>query len=193
LASQGSDKLTAILAEARAKAEAARAAGPPQRTPAETRRVEALLDRNEALPDSRALARLYQSQELVEKLPEDEDSSPPPAAPGPEPSASAGPSRPPLSRAQIREVMNELTEQFTGNSYVTYEAKPLPLEVIPMAASDGPEVVPIEEPNELFYIVGAVVAMLVIGIFLVLALNGPLRYHPPAGGPSPSPSASTHR
>jgi hypothetical protein len=215
MASQGSDKLKAILADARAKADAARAAGGPERTPAETRRIEALLDRNEALPDPRALARMYQSKELVEKLPDDEESAPnapstaPDAAsPAPRPVTVEAPAeatpdrrgteeaayaRPPLSPAQIREVMNELKEQFTGGSYVTYEAKALPEDVIPMPEEETDETVPIEEPNELFYIAGAVIAMVVIGIFVVLALNGPLRYQPPPGGSSPSPAASAHR
>jgi hypothetical protein len=214
MASQGSDKLKAILADARAKAEAARAAGGPEGSPTETRRIEALLDRNGALPDPRALARMYQSKELVEKLPDDEESTPsapstapaaalpasrraapeapPEATPAGRDTEEAAYARPPLSPAQIREVMNELKEQFTGGSYVTYEAKALPEDVIPMAEEEIDETVPIEEPNELFYIAGAVIAMVVIGIFVVLALNGPLRYKPPPASP-PSPSASAHR
>ena len=73
MASQPSAKLKAILAEARARAEATKAAGaatPPTR---ETQRIEALLDRNEDLPDPRALARMYREKTLVERLPEDDN------------------------------------------------------------------------------------------------------------------------
>ncbi|MFN2465042.1 MAG: hypothetical protein ABR598_02115 [Candidatus Dormibacteria bacterium] len=187
MASQGSDKLKAIIAEARDRAEAARAAGPAPRTAAETRRIEALLDRGEALPDPRALARLYQSKELVEKLPDDEDETPSTQAPP----SDAAPGRPPLSPAQVREVMSELTEQFTANTYMTYEAKPLPEDVIPVP--EEAEAFATEEPNELFYLAGAIVAIVVIGVFVLLALNGPLRYRPPAGGATPSPSVTPPR
>lgn len=226
MASQGSDKLKAILAQALEKARAAQAARAAEPAPTQTQRVEALLDRNEALPDSRALARLYRSKDLVERLPDDEDSPTPqsPAAaelppvsrlmvaaepkdldpvaieapalePPTAPSPDAAPSRPPLSPAQIREVMKELQDQFTSNTYMTYEAKPRPVDVIPMPEVEEEEetVVPMEEPNEAFYVAGALIALLVIGVFFVLALNGPLRYRPPASGPGPSPSASAPR
>jgi hypothetical protein len=210
--SQGSDRLKAILAEAKAKASAAQAAGPTEASVAETQRVEALLDRNEALPDPRALSRLYRSKDLVERLPEDEDSAP--ATPGiyraqpgvihpPPRGADAAPTevaaapepradevkRPPLSPAQIREVVEQLKERFGEGSYTTYEPKALPVEVIPSLEEPEAEVEAIEEPREIFYIVGTVVALVVIGVFVLLALNGPLRYRPPAG-PSPSPTTS---
>ena len=220
MASQGSDKLKAILAQAQEKARAAQAAtaAAAAAAPAETRRVEALLDRNEALPDPRALSRLYRNKELVERLPDDEDqavgaaSTPPPAPTPPPPPApespvaaaavpvvrddrdTAQPKRPPLSPAQIRDVMNELQAQFPSAPYQTFEARPLPDDVIPMP--DEPEdetAVVLAEPNEAFYIVGALVALVVIGVFVLLALNGPLRYRPPAGAASPAPSASAHR
>ena len=87
VASQGSDKLKAILAQAQETARAAQAAQAAMPAPT-TERVEALLDRDEALPDSRALARLYRSKDLVERLPDDEASATPPAP-------AAAPSRPP--------------------------------------------------------------------------------------------------
>ncbi|MEA2684345.1 MAG: hypothetical protein QOK05_2673 [Chloroflexota bacterium] len=224
MASQGSDKLKAMLALAQERARAAQATLAAVPTDAETNRVESLLDRNEALPDPRALSRLYLSKDLVERLPDDEDSASPPSptpelspqpapavavAPAPampaeatpgtaEPAAEpqrkeAAPARPPMSPAQIREVMRELHEQFASNSYVTYEAKPLPVDVIPMPEEEVDPAELVEEPNELFYVLGAVVALVVIGVFVVLALNGPLRYRPPAAGPSASPSASARR
>jgi hypothetical protein len=212
LASQGSDKLKAILAAAQEKARAAQAAAATETSPVgETTRVEALLDRNEALPDPRALARLYREKELVERLPEDEEQavgpapSAPPAAPGPTPEvysppvAAAAPladphpepRRPPLSPAQIREVMNELQSQFPSGVYQTFEAKPLPDDVIPMPEEDDDRALEqLQEVNESFYILGALFAFAVVGVFVFLALNGPLRYRPPAAGPTPSPSAS---
>jgi hypothetical protein len=219
MASQRSDKLKEILAQAQHKARAAQAAQAAAPALTETDRIESLLDRNEALPDSRALARLYRSKDLVERLPDDEDSatpaspavapeapsaplvaeSPEPApgdatgAPDPAQAARQAPARPPLSPAQIREVMNELREQFTSGTYMTYEAKPNPVDVIPMPEDDYVAPEPVEETNELFYVVGAVIALAVIGIFVLLAFNGPLRYRPPAGGAAPSPSASANR
>lgn len=213
MASQGSDKLKAILAQAQAKAQAVQATQAALPELARTDRVEALLDRNEALPDPRALARMYRSHDLVARLPEDEDSAvpdapvapanvpaPPPPLPALPDAAEAArvaprlPDRPPLSPAQIREVMNELRGQFTPGSYMTYEATPNPVDVIPMPEDDevgaGPVEEPLEEPSERFYLAGALIAMAVIGIFVLLALNGPLRYRPPAAVPSSSPSAS---
>lgn len=209
MASQRSDKLKAILAQAQQKAQAAQATRAATPALAPTDGIEALLDHNAALPDPRALARLYRSHDLVVRLPEDDDSAvpaapvavaesppPPPAAAElpyaaePAPAAPGPPDRPPLSPAQIREVMNELRGQFTAGSYMTYEAKPNPVDVIPMPEEDEVVAAPIVELNERFYIAGALIALAVIGIFFLLALNGPLRYRPPAAGPSPGPSAS---
>jgi hypothetical protein len=67
------------------------------------------------------------------------------------------------------------------------------VDVIPMPEEEVDPAELVEEPNELFYVLGAVVALVVIGVFVVLALNGPLRYRPPAAGPSASPSASARR
>ncbi|MDQ6746647.1 MAG: hypothetical protein M3010_00870 [Candidatus Dormibacteraeota bacterium] len=196
-----SDKLKAILEDARARAQRAQAAAAAPPNAVETNRVEALLGRDEALPDPRALARLYREKGLAERLPDDEGAAGSPVAPaenappvyeapGSPGSDRVPPARPPLSPAQIREVMSELQEQFTPRSYLTFEAKPLPEDVIPMAEDDPLEPEAAPEPSERFYLAGALIAMVVIGIFVVLALNGPLRYKPPPGGPTPSPSAS---
>ena len=220
MASQGSDKLKAILAAAQEKARAAQAAAAAESAaPSETKRVEALLDRNEALPDPRALARLYREKTLVERLPEDEEQAvgaapapaPAPAAPAPAPEERevyrppataavpkpppvddrAEPKRPPLSPSQIREVMNELQAQFPSGTYQTFEAKPLPEDHIPLPELPEDETAEVlEEPREIFYILGTLIALVVIAVFVLLALNGPLRYRPPAGGATPSPSAS---
>jgi hypothetical protein len=204
VASQGNDRLKAILAQARARAAAAESAGPPAPPPGETHRVEALLDKGEALPDPRALARLYKDKTLVARLPEDEDAAAagqqgaPPGSGGSiavEDRADPVPSRPPLNPTQIREVMNELKEQFESKAYVTFEAKPNPIDVIPMAeepdAEEGPE--PLAETHEGFYILGGILAILVVGLFVLLTVSGPLRYRAPAGAPSPSASASAGR
>lgn len=213
MASQGSDKLRDILAAAKEKslaAQAAAAAGVAG-APAATNRVEALLDRNEVLPDPRALARLYRDKTLVERLPDDEEHavgpapgapvtgtaiySPPVAPPvrpveAPEPE----PRRPPLSPTQIREVMSELQAQFPSGTYQTFEARPLPDDVIPTSEDpDGMAAEPIEEPREIFYMLGAVLALVIIVVFVLLALNGPLRYRPPAGRATPGPSASASK
>ena len=86
--------------------------------------------------------------------------------------------------------MKELQQQFTTNTYKTYEAKPNPVDVIPMPEEDEEQAEVIEETNELYYVAGALIALVLIWVFVVLALNGPLRYRPPAGRPSPGPSAS---
>gem|GEM_PF-3543402 len=189
--------------------EAARGAGSAAGATRETQRVETLLDRNEALPDPRALARMYKQKSLLERLPDDDDHAPSPAGPQPDseevlpdrgrpvytpptakaPGADTRPSHAPLSPAQIREVMNDLREQFTAHEYATYEARSLPEDVIPFddePDADGP---PPGEPREIFYVIGTIVAILVIGVFILLALGGPLRYRPPASTPSPHASA----
>ncbi|HEV1997166.1 MAG TPA: hypothetical protein VGR61_03420, partial [Candidatus Dormibacteraeota bacterium] len=117
-----------------------------------------------------------------------------PAAPAIAPADAAAPEpmRPSLSATQIREVMNELQAKFPSGTYKTFEPKPLPDDVIPMPEDpDEAAVVPVEEPREIFYILGAVLALVIIAVFVLLALNGPLRYRPPAGGASPSPSVSS--
>ncbi|MGI8609886.1 MAG: hypothetical protein ACR2MY_11760 [Candidatus Dormibacteria bacterium] len=213
MSSQSSDKLKTILAAAKERSLAAQAAAaaPPN---AETHRVDALLDRTESLPDPRALSRLYRDKELVDRLPDDEEqaigpstSTPPtdsraPAVYSPPVAtaisggteAATQPRRPPLSPTQIREVMQELQEHFSSGTYRTFEAKPLPDDVIPMTDDPEEETVAVpEEPREIFYILGAVLALGIIAVFVILALNGPLRYRAPAGGATPSPSAPSIR
>ena len=206
MTSQGSDKLKAILAAAGARARAAQATATAAagEAAAETSRPEALLDRNEALPDSRALARLYRNNELVERLPEDEEhpvapisTAAPPAIPATRAPSAPGhdraePGHPPLSPAQIRDVMTELEARFPSRSYRTFEAKPLPEDVIPMPPDEG-DGEAVQETNQPFYILGAILALAVIGVFVYLALNGQLQRHPPTGGATPAPSVSAHR
>ena len=214
MASQPSDKLKAILAEARARADASRATGTAPVSTRETHRVEALLDRNEELPDPRALARMYRQKSLVEQLPEDDDhAAPPPVAPAPPPThvedlpergpalytppvtrlpAEPRPDHAPLSPDQIREVMNELRQQFTSHEYATYEPRPLPEEVIPFADEPDEEegAPPVADTAGIFYVIGTILALVLIGGFVLLAVNGPLRYRPPTPTPSaPSTSA----
>src|SRR2546430_9917444 len=62
---QTSDRLRDILQRAKARS----AGTPPARAQAEAS-VEALLDRDQPLPDPRALSRLYQQQALAVRLPE---------------------------------------------------------------------------------------------------------------------------
>jgi hypothetical protein len=188
--SQGSDRLRAILASAKEKAQAAQAALPQGHAAAETRGVEALLDRNEALPDPRALARMYRERELVERLPEDEEHTPAPATAA-APGAAAEPARPHLSPAQIRAVMNELQERFTAGTYEVYEPTRRPDEFIPATYQEWEEDVapPLEAPSGTVYIAGAVGALLIIGVLVLLAIYGPLLSRPPAGA-TPTPTAT---
>jgi len=155
-----------------------------------------LLDRNQALPDARALARLYRNNELVDRLPED-DEHPLVVIPKPVPAVPvdhAPPGRPPLSPVQIREVMNELQAQFPSRTYRTFEARPLPEDVIPMPNQDADEEAgELEGINQPFYILGALLLLAVVGVLVYLALNGQLLSHPPAGGATPAPSVSAPR
>ena len=79
---QASDRLRDILERARARSAEAAPAPAPEPAQAEAT-VEALLDRNQPLPDPRALSRLYKEQALAARLPENlEAEVEPPPAPG---------------------------------------------------------------------------------------------------------------
>ena len=87
--------------------------------------------------------------------------------------------------------MNDLRERFTAHEYTTYEARPLPDDVIPFddePEAEGPP--PVAETAGIFYVIGTIVAMVLIGGFVLLAVNGPLRYRAPNPGPSPGAAAT---
>jgi len=83
--------------------------------------------------------------------------------------------------------MDQLRQQFGDTDYVTFVPRPVVAEVIPLA-DDAPA--ESAETRDVVYLLGTIVAVLVIGVFVFLALQGPLRYRPPATGGSPSPGAA---
>jgi hypothetical protein len=149
---QTSDRLRDILQRAKARSAGTLAAAPDQRQPEAS--VEALLDRNQPLPDPRALSRLYQQQALAVRLPESLEaeaevaSAQQPYAPGfsdlpapvPRPEAAEGgpqppvwadeephPSQPAMSPSEIRSVMQKLQSEF-GGTYAVFETPQAPPE-----------------------------------------------------------------
>ncbi|GAC1332156.1 MAG: hypothetical protein NVSMB17_10930 [Candidatus Dormibacteria bacterium] len=192
MASQPSDRLKAMVAAARAMAEDHASA--PGAGPRQTADVEPLLDRARELPDARALARMYRDRDLDARLPDDADPptagalyTPPPAA---SPGVAPAPARAPLSPAQVRAVMGQLSEQFGVREYTTFAPRTVVPEVVPPA--DEPPGDP-GETRDAFYLVGTLVAIIIIAVFIFLALRGPLRYSAPAPPAGPSPSSVTRR
>ncbi|MDP9326192.1 MAG: hypothetical protein M3O87_06620, partial [Candidatus Dormibacteraeota bacterium] len=146
--SQPSDKLKAILdqAKARTAAQAAEYARARETEPTD------LVNKDAALPDPRALARLYQSEDLRAKLPDISppgvteapprpagwDALPPPAArqagheveAGPTEAGGTAATRPSMTPAELRAVMAELQETFqvSDHSYETYELSSSPVD-----------------------------------------------------------------
>jgi hypothetical protein len=185
-----SDKLKAIVAAGRAAA--AQNAVAPKSGGMD---VQNLVDKNAALPDALALKRLLESEELERRLaPEDDESPderevyrarrPPPdgeLAAGAEIVASA-----PMSRAELRNVLADLQETF-GGSYGFREVRAKPDVVF----SDPDAVEDEEHGPDNSWIIGALIAFLLIAGFLYAITVGPLRPAPaPAPAPSPSPSIS---
>jgi hypothetical protein len=162
-----------------------------------------LVDRNAALPDPRALARLYQSDELRRDLPGDEvqatDSE---RTPGWEAPADAA-TRPSMTPAELRAVMTDLAERFkvSADSYETYSLSSRPYDDYEdphFAEARERERVEIEEAiarveaaarGEWVYLLGAVLALAVVLLFIFLALNGvgPFKTTP---APNPPPVAT---
>ena len=160
--SQPSDKLKAILERARSQTPAKDAETPPR---GEEAQPTDLVDKDAALPDPLALARLYQSSDLQAKLPEETDERPGgkrTPSPGwqelPAPAARRGgagaaaaeataagdpgheagsATRPSMTPSEMRAVMAELQQTFqvSDRSYETYELSSRPVDDLP-ATSD---------------------------------------------------------
>lgn len=205
--SQPSDKLKAILGK--------RPTTPtPRPAPRSASGVEDLLDKARALPDPRALARLYRDGALAQRLPEDESEAPTRSEaegpisydnlPAPAPrfvdnqhapvAAAYGAEvrdRPPMSPADIRKVVQEVKAAFGPTGYSIIE-RPRP--VVPVVVSPDDVAEDTEEPpvsggvGEWVYYLGALLALAVVVGFIYLALYGPAPFHPPK--PSPSPAAT---
>jgi hypothetical protein len=181
--------------------------------------VEALLDKSQPLPDPRALARLYQDQVLT-RLPDETDevaaapaapaAAPawselpvPPPAPGsiahsqPPPPTEAASSRPTMTPAEMRQVMNNLQEKFSSSSYRIFEPPKRVVEDDYAAASmrerEERERAELEElarearHSNVVSLLGAVLVIVVIGGFIWLATSGPLKAKP---APSATPTAT---
>lgn len=214
--SQPGDKLKAVLK--RAREATPRPMGKALPGAAESGARD-LVDRNAALPDSRALARLYQSEELRRDLPDDDiqamsrkrgpgwEELPPPAgrdgaAQVESPEAAT---RPSMSVAEIRSVMVDLAERFnvSSDSYETYSLSSRPYddyEDPSFAEAREKEKLEIEEAvaaveaaarGEWVYLLGAVLALAVVLLFIFLALNGVGPFKPaPSPATSPASTAS---
>lgn len=208
--SQPSDRLREILRQARrgTPAPGARA------VEADATEAGALVDRHAQLPDPMALSRMYRSLELRERLVDDAGEAAP-STEGPAgrdrleaPTAAAprrderesvreGPTRPAMSPAEIRAVMAELHDRFSGSerSYETYELSSRPADEIPTLSREEREaqrtaaVSAFEETTGggWVYVVGGVLTVGVILLFIYLAMYGPAPFR--AGStPSASPS-----
>jgi hypothetical protein len=175
--------------------------------------VEALLDKSQPLPDPRALSRLYKEQALAQ-LPDDTDEAPPARAPGwseaapsalaPIPGTQQPPpqptepvtTRPTLSPAEVRAVVNSLQEKFSGSSYMLYEVPKAPVDDLGAASlreQEERERAELEQlaqearHSNLVSLMGALLVIVVIGGFIWLATVGPLKAKP---APSATPSAT---
>jgi hypothetical protein len=202
LESQPSDKLKAILEQAKARTAAqaaehatAREAGPTD-----------LVDKDAALPDPRALARLYQSADLKEKLPEIPPAGPAEPRPAGQGMLPAGPTavtRPSMTPAELRAVMAELQDTFhvSDRSYETYELSSSPVDDLPVVTDEEKELERAEAMATVaeatggtgLYLLGAGLVLLVVIIFVLLAVNGvgPFKPAPNRILVSPSPAAAT--
>lgn len=213
--SQPGNKLMQILDDARERSARSRALREhfPQAAGASGQAsgaaVEDLLDKNRDLPDPLALARLYRSPELVERLPDEDDARPGPSfqppgsagqapAPettvgggGPDPGAMELMDRPRFSAEEVREVMAQLRQKFgSAEGYAVYQPAPPMDDALPGLLPE-PEPVAPARSSEWLYLLGGLVALLVIGVFVYLAVVGPLSYHPPSSAPTFKPSSPT--
>lgn len=176
--------------------------------------MEALLDKSQPLPDPRALSRLYQEQALAELPEESDEAAPAPAAtsgryePPVAPPGMVPPLRPPraadpvssqpsMTPAEMRAVMKNLQEQFSGSSYKLFEVPNKAPEDDVAAASlreqEEQERAELDElarearQSNLVSLLGALLVIVVIGAFIYLATAGPLKAKP---APSASPTAT---
>jgi hypothetical protein len=155
------------------------------------------LNKEGALPDAMALARLYRQAELVERLPDEDEAAVvvAPEAPAPE----APPivvehgkqfaQSPPMSPAEVRVALKQLQEEFQAYDAYNIVDRPPRVEPTLIAAEVEPE--PELAREGVRALVAGILILLVVGGFIWLALYGPLRA--PAPTASPSPVVSPHR
>ncbi|HEV3234910.1 MAG TPA: hypothetical protein VG329_10220 [Candidatus Dormibacteraeota bacterium] len=195
---QPSDRLKAILEQAKVRtaAQAAEYARTREADPTD------LVNKDAALPDPRALARMYQSEDLRAKLTDvetpaaGEAHAQPPgwdALPAPAPRPGGGEaetladerdatSRPSMTPAQMRAVMAELQETFqvSDRSYETYELSSRPLDDLPVISEEEREreraeaIAALSEGSGGIWpsLLGAGLVLVVVVIFVLLAING---------------------
>jgi len=174
-ASQPSDRLRQILREH------SRAAGGPPPRQAPLAPGDALLEREGALPDALALARLYRNKDLVERLPEEDDVAAPESAPPPAVIVERGKQyvqSPPLSPSEVRAAIRQLQVEFSPHdAYQLIEPARREEELLPLVEElELREEAEPEGEGLRLALTGAVI-LLVVGVFIWLALFGPLRAH----------------
>jgi len=180
--------LKGILEGARKQANETRMKRDAQARHAPEASPDDLVARGAAVPDARALARLYRDPELVGRLPEGSDDTS--AAGRRRTPTQAGGTQPTMSMAEVREVVKELQQQSGPATYRTFEppreeAPPVVAEEAPAAEVEGPPSGP-----EWAFVFGAAAVLLAVLVLVYLAAIGPLHYRGPIPGTSPVPSST---
>ena len=179
----------------RAKIKASKAAAQASQTHVEAPAaadLKSILDRNEALPDALALRRLYRSKELVEKLPEEVEAEPTPAAATAAAAATrAAAKAAPMSPSEVRRVLREMS--VTTEPITIVERPALGPDVLPLPPDESIEegIGDAERGGERGYLLGALAALLVVLGFLYLAFFAPPAIRHLINPPVPTPVVTT--